>query len=121
MKRGCYRWTPVFNRRDMLRMSSAGFGMLAMAGIADGEARASANPLAERVPHFPSRAKRVIFLFMHGGPSQVDTFDYKPLLKRDSGKPLPFSKLTNLRAPRTPFGYSYTFLSSSCCNSSSPH
>ncbi|MAV34280.1 MAG: sulfatase [Planctomycetaceae bacterium] len=92
MKRGCYRWTPVFNRRDMLRMSSAGFGMLAMAGIADGEARASANPLAERVPHFPSRAKRVIFLFMHGGPSQVDTFDYKPLLKRDSGKPLPFSK-----------------------------
>ena len=38
-------------------------------------------------PHFPARAKRVIFLFMHGGPSQMDTFDYKPLLKRDHGKP----------------------------------
>ena len=44
------------------------------------------------LPHFPARAKRVIFLFMHGGPSQVDTFDHKPLLERDHGKPLPFAK-----------------------------
>lgn len=43
-------------------------------------------------PHHRARAKRVIFLFMHGGPSQIDTFDYKPLLERDNGKPLPFSK-----------------------------
>jgi hypothetical protein len=50
------------------------------------------NPLAPRPGHFPARAKRVIFLFMHGGPSQVDTFDYKPLLQRDHGKPLPFAK-----------------------------
>ena len=42
--------------------------------------------------HFPARAKRVIFLFMHGAPSHVDTFDYKPLLERDNGKPLPFDK-----------------------------
>ncbi|MBL9125373.1 MAG: DUF1501 domain-containing protein, partial [Planctomycetaceae bacterium] len=55
-------------------------------------APSSANPLAARVPHFAPRAKRVIFLFMHGGPSQVDTFDYKPLLARDHGKPLPFDK-----------------------------
>jgi hypothetical protein len=53
---------------------------------------ASADPLAPRRPHFRPRAKRVIFLFMHGGPSQVDTFDYKPLLERDHGKPLPFAK-----------------------------
>jgi len=44
------------------------------------------------MPHFAARAKRVIFLFMGGGPSQVDTFDYKPLLTRDDGKPLPFDK-----------------------------
>jgi hypothetical protein len=53
---------------------------------------ASVDPLAIKPPHFPARAKRVIFLFMHGGPSQMDTFDYKPLLKRDHGKPLPFAR-----------------------------
>ncbi len=50
------------------------------------------NLLTSREPHFPAKAKRVIFLFMHGGPSHVDTFDYKPDLIRDSGKPLPFPK-----------------------------
>ena len=69
---------------------------LALAGLLAEESRASApdprNPLAPRPPHFPARAKRVIFLFMHGGPSQVDTFDHKPLLDRDHGKPLPFAK-----------------------------
>ena len=87
----CHAFTPVYNRRDMLRMSAAGFGSLALAALLDEEARA-ANPLSPRNPHFEARAKRVIFLFMHGGPSQVDTFDYKPLLERDHGKPLPFSK-----------------------------
>ena len=82
------------SRREMLRASSAGFGALALAGLLGLEARAarSADPLEPRVPHFAPRAKRVIFLFMHGGPSQVDTFDYKPLLKRDHGKPLPFER-----------------------------
>lgn len=79
-------------RREMLRASSAGFGGLALAGLLGQEACAAANPLAPRPPHFPAKAKRVIFLFMHGGPSQVDTFDYKPQLVRDHGKPLPFSK-----------------------------
>ena len=81
-------------RRDLLQLSSAGFGSLALSGILGLEqARAAAaDPLAVRAPHFPGRAKRVIFLFMHGGPSQVDTFDYKPLLKRDHGKPLPFAR-----------------------------
>ena len=50
----------------------------------------SADPLAPRPPQFPARAKRVIFLFMSGGPSHVDTFDPKPRLDRDNGKPLPF-------------------------------
>jgi hypothetical protein len=75
----------------MLRRAGAGFGSLALAGLAGLEAQAASDPLAIKAPHFPARAKRVIFLFMHGGPSQVDTFDYKPLLRRDHGKPLPFA------------------------------
>jgi hypothetical protein len=84
----------ALSRRELLRVSSTGFGSLALAAImAEQQARAGAtDPLAVKAPHFPARAKRVIFLFMHGGPSQVDTFDYKPLLKRDHGKPLPFAR-----------------------------
>jgi len=84
----------TLSRRDLLRSSSAGFGSLALAGLLGQETAqaATTDPLAVKVPHFPARAKRVIFLFMHGGPSQVDTFDYKPLLKRDHGKPLPFAR-----------------------------
>lgn len=87
---------PTLSRRDLLRRSGGGFAALALAGLLGEESRADAidpkNPLAPRSPHFPAKAKRVIFLFMHGGPSQVDTFDHKPLLNRDHGKPLPFAK-----------------------------
>lgn len=51
---------------------------------------AGASPLAEKPPHFPPRARRIIFLFMAGGPSQMDLFDYKPRLAQGSGKPLPY-------------------------------
>lgn len=90
----CHDCQQPLTRREMLRSSSAGFGSLALAALFGNELRgaATANPLAPRQPQFPATAKRVIFLFMHGGPSQVDTFDYKPLLERDHGKPLPFSK-----------------------------
>lgn len=87
------------SRREMLRAASVGFGSLALAGLLADEIRAGDGatvpapaPLAPRPGHFAPKAKRVIFLFMHGGPSQVDTFDYKPLLARDDGKPLPFPK-----------------------------
>lgn len=82
----------------MLRESAVGFGYVALASLLADKARAAApagampDPLAPRMPHFPARAKRVIFLLMVGGPSQVDTFDYKPLLERDHGKPYPFAK-----------------------------
>ena len=80
------------SRREMLRQSCAGFGMLALHGLLDSEASAaSVNPLTAKQPHFPAKAKRVIFLLMKGGPSQVDTFDPKPLLDRDHGKPPPFA------------------------------
>ncbi|MBI5761006.1 MAG: DUF1501 domain-containing protein, partial [Planctomycetales bacterium] len=87
-------WYPssdgVLTRREMLRTSAAGFGSLALAGLIADDVRADsvANALAIKPPHFTPRASRVIFLFMHGGPSQVDTFDWKPLLERDHGKPL---------------------------------
>jgi hypothetical protein len=76
-------------RRDALRSAACGFGSLAMAALAADAARAD-NPLAARSPHFPPRAKRIIFLFMQGGVSQVDSFDYKPLLARHDGQAMPF-------------------------------
>ncbi len=80
------------SRRDLLRAGGAGFGLLGLSGLATSlglEDPARASTLHTT---WPVRAKRVIFLFMHGGPSQIDTFDYKPLLERDNGKPLPFEK-----------------------------
>src|SRR6478735_4136312 len=79
------------NRREMLRRAGAGFGSLALSALLADETRAAApaNPLAPRKPHFAARAKRVIFLFMPGGPSQVDTFDPKPELTKRHGKPSP--------------------------------
>ena len=84
--------TPAFNqftRRDLLRATSCGFGYLALAGLTAEAAKkdgAYTNPLAERQPHFPGRAKRVIFMFMQGGPSHLDTFDHKPALQKSGGK-----------------------------------
>ena len=100
----CHSFTPVFNRRDLLKQTAAGFGSLALAGLAAEVARGelrrtSPNPLAPKPAQFEPKAKRVIFLFMHGGPSQVDTFDYKPLLARDHGNPLPFAKPRVFSAP----------------------
>ena len=89
---------PGCTRRGWLESSACGFGMLALAdllardgvnGVACGAnlpAAPSAGPLAVRPTHIPPRAKRVIFLFMHGGPSHVDTFDYKPELARRDGQ-----------------------------------
>ncbi|MFK8111149.1 MAG: DUF1501 domain-containing protein [Rubripirellula sp.] len=76
----------MFTRRHMLQSVSAGFGYLAFAGLSSAEELVSKNPLAPKAPQFPATAKRVIFLCMQGGPSHVDTFDYKPQLKKDHGK-----------------------------------
>ncbi len=85
---------PQLSRREMLQWSSCGFGALALAALHPQQVAAAARtgPLSPRPTHFPAKAKQVIFLFMHGGPSQVDTFDYKPQLTKDHGKPLPFNK-----------------------------
>src|SRR5437879_726066 len=88
-------------RREFLWEAGAGFTAMGLVdlltrdgffaprvGAAEVAAR-SANPLAPRPPHFPPRAKSVIFLFMYGGPSHVDTFDYKPKLYELDGKTVP--------------------------------
>ena len=72
-------------RRDWLRSMAAGFGSLAFAGVADAAARYE-NPLLAKRPHFAAKAKRVIFLFMQGAPSQHETFDYNPELDKLAGK-----------------------------------
>ena len=88
--------TYSLSRRELLRTASCGFGYLALAGLcqeamaaeksAKSPERAADDPLAPKSPHFTPRAKRVIFLYMRGAPSHVDTFDYKPALTRDNGK-----------------------------------
>lgn len=74
-------------RRDFLKVASSGFGYLVFSGLATLQAEQERSPLAPKKPHFRARAERVIFLCMRGGPSHLDTFDYKPLLRRDHGKP----------------------------------
>jgi hypothetical protein len=80
--------TPAISRRDALKTISSGFGWLAFAALAHNHAARAATgvTLNERAPHFPARAKRVIFLCMRGGPSHVDLFDYKPELIQRSGQ-----------------------------------
>src|SRR6476659_9663328 len=87
----------TMNRREMLQSLSCGFGYLALAGMcAEGAARtAGATPLAPRAPHFPAKAKRVIFLYMQGAPSQHETFDYNPELAVAAG--------ANVMKPAFPF------------------
>jgi hypothetical protein len=81
------------SRRDVLRSAANGFGALALQSllVRDGIAKPRVNPLAAKAQHFPGKAKSVIFLFMVGAPSQIDTFDPKPLLKKHEGQPLPAS------------------------------
>ena len=114
----CQRTIPVFDRRDFLRHSAFGFGASAMATMMarDVYANSPLNPLAPKAPHFPAKAQRVIFLFMTGGPSHVDTFDPKPELTRFDGQPLPesfkaeglnlqFMKATDGKLMASPFGF----------------
>src|SRR5207249_7791047 len=69
----------------------------------------SLNPLAVKQPHFQGKAKRVIFLFMNGGPSHVDTFDPKPMLTKHHGQPLPYSNLPTERRTGTAYKSPFEF------------
>jgi len=109
--------TPVTTRREMLRTIGGGFGSLGLAGVlaqqavadAGGSRDRAANPLAPRAPHYPARARRVIFLFMNGGPSHVDTFDPKPELSKHNGKVPPPSLNKGRGAGRLLMGSPFQF------------
>src|SRR5947208_3036535 len=86
---------PIYSRRDFLRRTSSGFGAIALAALmgsygpellAETGSPERSNPLKPKPPHFPARARSVIFLYMEGAVSQVDSFDYKPLLEKYHGQ-----------------------------------
>ena len=81
----------AFSRRELLRKAGMGIGSLALLDLMSREAKAATHPLAPHATHHAPRARAVISLFMHGGPSQVDTFDPKPLLAKYAGQTLPAS------------------------------
>src|SRR5947209_3607106 len=95
----------MLTRRDMLQRVGTGFGVMGLAGLLQDQqllatpqaAGAPSNPLAPKLPHFAAKAKRIIHVFMNGGPSQVDTFDPKPALVRHNGQRPPASDLRTER------------------------
>lgn len=135
MAHGDFDWKDMFlTRREMLSRMGNGFAALGLTGLlgdialADGKPgkgkginksshqppatshqSPSLNPLAVKQPPYPATAKRVIFLFMNGGPSHVDTFDPKPMLTQYHGKPLPYSTLPTERKTGTCFGSPFKF------------
>ncbi len=88
----CRRFLQPLSRRDMLLHYANGFGAVALAALLKDDGRAAErpdkDPLSPKKPHFAAKAKNVIFLFMDGGPSQVDTFDPKPRLAKEHGQPI---------------------------------
>ena len=102
-----------FTRREMLHHAGTGMGMLGLAALLGDESVAhaadAANPLAPKAPHFPAKAKRVIHIYLNGGPAQMDTFDPKPLLKKYEGKKLPQGNLTTERPTGAALPSPFTF------------
>jgi len=92
----------MMTRREALRMMGAGFGTVGLAS-------ALPNPLEPKMPHFPAKAKHVIFLFLNGGPSHVDTFDPKPMLTKHNGEPIPSGNLKTERKTGNLFASPFTF------------
>jgi len=88
---------PPFTRRDALKKFATGFGMAGFASVAAAGTAIEGNPWTPKAPHFAPKAKHVIVIFLQGGLSQIDSFDYKPLLDKYDGKPLPYE------TPRTEF------------------
>lgn len=83
------------SRRDFFRHTAAGLGVIALGDLLAEEF--STDPLLPRRPHFPPRARSVIFLFMSGAPSQIDLFDYKPAMRQMHGEPMPASIVKDLK------------------------
>ena len=88
--------SPSMSRRQLLRAMGSGFGMLALSNLL-AETKPGLTALAPRTPHFPAKTKNVIFLFLNGGPSHVDSFAYKPMLEKYDGQPYPSGNLETER------------------------
>ena len=102
----------AFTRREMLNRCGTGLGMLGLGALFAEEGQAETASKSSQLPkasHFPGKAKRVIHLFMNGGPSQVDTFDHKPALKKWAGKKLPIPNLSTERPTGAAFPSPYKF------------
>src|SRR5437899_7095017 len=106
----------LLTRRELLCRCGMGFGALGLGALLQdcgllsrAEAATNLNPLAPKQPHFPAKAKRVIHLFMNGGPSHVDTFDPKPALAKYAGKTLPAPNLRTERKTGAAFPSPFRF------------
>jgi Protein of unknown function (DUF1501) len=100
------------SRRQMLTQMGTGLGMAGLAGLMceqTSAAPANLSPLATRLPHFAPKAKHVIHIYLNGGPSQVDTFDPKPILAKYDGQPLPAGNLTTERHTGAAMGSPFKF------------
>ena len=98
-----------FTRRELLQRTGMGMGAVALAGLLRADTSIGAvNPLAPKAPPLPAKAKRVLHLFMNGGPSHVDTFDPKPSLTKFSGKAIPITLKTERRTGSA-FGSPFEF------------
>ncbi len=97
----------MMNRRQLLGTMGAGFGMVGLRSVLGAEI--VLDPLKPKAPHFPAKAKRVIYLFLNGGPSQMDTFDPKPMLEKYHGQPMPAGNLRTERKTGTLLRSPFTF------------
>src|SRR3954454_3268972 len=115
MNHHCRRYEPFTNRRDFLKKAGAGFGLLALSELLQGQGLLAANPepspaldpMAPRPPHFPAKAKSIIWLFMEGAPSSVDLFDPKPELTKRDGQRINIDVFNGNPGPlmKSPFSF----------------
>ncbi|HXI51605.1 MAG TPA: DUF1501 domain-containing protein [Candidatus Saccharimonadales bacterium] len=115
MSHPCGRYLKPANRRDFLAKAGAGFGLLALADLLQGqgllaggrETQAALDPMAPRAPHYPAKAKSIIWLFMEGAPSSVDLFDPKPELTKRDGQRIAIDVFNGNPGPlmKSPFSF----------------
>lgn len=113
-------YSKIQTRRSFFRDCAGGIGVAALAHLLEVEGRAAEDPLAVKKPHFPGKAKNVIYMFMEGAPSQMDLFDPKPALQKWHGQPLPPSmtkdlKLAFIKPTAAVLGSPRTFASQGGC------
>ena len=93
------------SRRELLGTMGTGLGLLALPELVN----AAANPLAVKAPHYHPSAKHIIHVYLNGGPSQIDTWDYKPELNKRGGQALPFRNLATERETGVALGSPFKF------------